>query len=122
MVLDIISWHFYEKPKELINELKLWLKALGNYFSLGILLSTLFAPWHRDLSIYVKGMGLGEYFIALTNNIISRIIGAIVRLFVLIAGSIVQILVFAFGIMAVICWLLLPFIIIFLIGAGIALL
>ncbi|MCL4427363.1 hypothetical protein M1534_03360 [Patescibacteria group bacterium] len=118
MLKDYLVWHFYEKPRDLIRVTRLWLRALNNYFSISILLRTLFYPWHRDVSTYEKGTGISERLNAWANNLISRGIGAIARLVVVLIGAISMAAVFAVGIIVVIGWFFVPLFILLIIGIG----
>jgi len=83
-----------------------------NYFSFVLLLKTFFSPWRRYRWSYPRGFNLGEFFSTLVSNIFSRIIGAIMRTFLIIAGIFMQIFVAVVGSIIFMAWILLPFIII----------
>jgi ATP-dependent Clp protease ATP-binding subunit ClpC len=99
-----IGWRWYWK--------RVWfnLKKLFHFFSFLVLLKTLFAPWKRlTAKDDVVGFDIAKFFENLSFDLISRIIGAIVRVglifFCLIMG-LIYILVSAifFG-----AWLVIPF-------------
>lgn len=79
-----------------------------DYFSIPFLVKTLFSPWRRYKFSYGRGFDIGRYLEALTFNIFSRFMGAIVRIVVIVVGVVLQILIFFFGILSIIIWLLLP--------------
>jgi len=70
-----------------------------NFFSIGYFAPRLFFPWHRDLSGYGRGFDLKRIFHVLGWNMISRVLGAIMRLTVMIFGIVVEV-----GL--VVCWTL----------------
>ncbi|MEK9148387.1 MAG: hypothetical protein AAB650_03025, partial [Patescibacteria group bacterium] len=60
---------------------------------------------------YQRGFELGEFFWTLASNLVSRILGAIVRLFVIAAGLVVLALVAIWCALALAFWFLLPLLI-----------
>ena len=105
-------WHFYEMPKFLIGVWKNYILFASNYFSLPIILKSLFAPWRRYRWNYPKVIDVGEFFNTLISNTFSRILGAIMRTVLIIAGIIFQIFVILAGLIIFVLWILVPFIII----------
>ncbi len=81
-----------------------------DYFSIPFLLKTLFSPWRRYSFSYGRGFDIGRYLEALVFNAFSRIMGAIMRITVIITGILLQLLIFFLGILLIIIWLLLPII------------
>jgi len=105
-------WHFYEMPKFLLGVWKNYILFALNYFSLPILLKSLFAPWRRYKWNYPKGFDVGEFFSTLVSNAFSRILGALMRIVLIIVGIIFQIFVVFAGLIIFLLWILIPFIII----------
>ena len=68
--------------KTWLNFIKFW----WYFFSIPLLLKTLFSAWHRDATKYPKGFALKEFSQALIFNLLSRFIGAFVRLITIIFG------------------------------------
>jgi len=89
-----------------------WLLVLKNldYFSIPILLKTLFAPWKRDI-LSTQNLSLNEKFRIWIFNLLSRLIGAVIRLFTIFFGLFLTLFLFIFGFAVVIIWILLPFLI-----------
>jgi hypothetical protein len=83
-----------------------------NYFSLPVLLKSLFAPWRRYRWNYPKVLDIAEFMSTVVSNFFSRLIGALVRIVLIIVGIIFQILVIFSGLIIFLFWLLVPFIII----------
>ena len=103
-------WHFWQAPKAI---LKGWGTILAfnfaNFFSIPLLFKTLFSYWHEYRWHYPKGLDIGKYLEVFFSNSISRIIGAIVRLIVIIAGIIAEIFIFLVGLTVLLFWFALPF-------------
>ena len=105
-------WQFYEMPKFLFSVWRNYLLFGLDYFSIPLLVKTLFSPWRRYNWVYPKGFDIKEFFNTLISNIFSRILGAMCRIVLIVFGIVVQILIFLIGIIAIVLWLLIPFIII----------
>ncbi|MDO8486191.1 MAG: hypothetical protein Q7S77_00630 [Candidatus Staskawiczbacteria bacterium] len=113
IIIMWFSWHFYEMPKFLFNVWRNYLLFGLDYFSIPLLLKTLFSPWRRYNWVYPKNFDIKEFFNTLVSNTFSRILGSMCRIVLIIIGSIVQIFIFLFGILIIFLWLVIPFIIIF---------
>ena len=102
------SWHFLELPKDIFKAWKNFLLFNLNYFSISLLLKTLFFPWRKYSYSYGRGFDLSRYFEAFTFNLISRALGAIMRICLIVLGLLVQIFIIFAGAIILISWLLLP--------------
>jgi|SRR3989344_2850530 len=107
-----VVWQFFEMPGVLLRVWNNYLIFATNLFSLPLLLKTFFSPWRRYKWRYPKGFDLGEFFSTLISNVFSRFMGALMRIFLIIAGILFQIFVGAAGAIVFVAWLLMPPIII----------
>ena len=107
-----ISWQFFDVPKNILKAWKNYLKFYWNYFSILLLIKTFFSPWHRYKWSYGKGFDIGKYFEAFVSNLISRILGAILRFFLIIIGLLFEIFIIFAGISIFLGWLVLPILLI----------
>src|SRR4030042_4222254 len=103
-----IDWYFFEMPKEILKGWKNFLYFNLNYFSIPLLLKTLFSHWKRYYWTRSRGFSFGEYFNVLVSNLMSRFLGALVRIFLIIIGLILELLIFICGLIVFLGWLLLP--------------
>lgn len=110
-----VLWHFGEMPKFLFSVWLNYLKFGMNYFSIDYLLKTFFAPWRKYNWKYPKGFDIKEFFNTLISNTFSRILGALLRIVLIVVGAIGQVFIFIAGLLAIFFWLLMPFITIFLV-------
>jgi hypothetical protein len=106
IVLAFLSWWYGRGWKLMFESLKKRVQGIGNAFSVSLLLRTLFAPWRRIIT--PPGASLADKFRALGDNIVSRVIGFIVRFFVLIGALISIVFVGLLSLIQVVLW---PFII-----------
>ncbi len=108
-----ISWQFFDVPKNILKAWKNFLKFNLNYFSVIFLLKTLFSPWRRYKMSYGKGFDIGRYVEVFFSNLLFRILGAVMRSFLIIIGLLVEVLIIFVGIALFFSWLILPAILIF---------
>lgn len=83
-------------------------KRIAEFFSIVSLLKTLFAPFRQD-SIDTKNAPINLKLQALGGNLISRIFGFMVRVILIVCGSILVLFNSAVGIALLVIWPLLPF-------------
>lgn len=110
--MEWLIWHFYDMPKFLLGVWRNYIMFALNYFSIPILLKSLFAPWRRYRWKYPKIVEIGEFLNTLVSNTFSRFLGAIMRVILIIVGIIFLIFVIFVGLIAIIFWILIPFFII----------
>lgn len=106
--LQYLSWHFLEAPKNILVAWKNFLKFGLNYFSIPLLLKSLFSPWHKYSWAYPRGFYPGKYLEVFISNLISRILGAILRIFLIIFGVLAEIFIVFAGVIIFLGWLILP--------------
>ncbi|MDP3991203.1 MAG: hypothetical protein Q8P63_02830 [Candidatus Nealsonbacteria bacterium] len=111
--LQYLEWHFFDALKGISAGWKNYLRFNLNYWSVPMLLKTLFSPWRRYHYSYGKGFNIKKYFEVFTFNVISRTLGAIMRSVLIIFGLIAEVFVFLAGALVVLFWLLLPFLLLF---------
>lgn len=107
-----ISWQFFDAPRNILGAWKNFFKFILNYFSVGLLLKTFFSPWRRIQVSYGKGFDIGRYLSAFSSNLIFRLLGAIVRSFLILVALLIELLIIALGIIVVLGWFLLPLLLI----------
>ena len=111
--LQWLSWHFFDVPRSILIAWKNFLRFNLNYFSIPLLLKTLFSPWRRYQFTYGKGFDIGRYFTVFFSNLIFRLLGAVMRGFLIIIGLLVEIFIIFAGFMVFLGWLILPILLIF---------
>ena len=107
-----IQWNFLDAPKEILKAWKNFLLFNLNYFSIPILLKTLFSPWRRYAWSYGRGFDIKVYFEAAMSNLISRSIGLIIRVFLIFIGSAIEMFIVLGGALVFLSWILLPFLLV----------
>lgn len=108
-----LQWHFLDVPKNILIGWKNCLRFNLNYWSIALLLKTFFSHWRRYQYSYGRGFDFGRYFEVFSFNMISRVLGAIMRSVFIILGLLTEILIILAGIIALLLWLILPALLIF---------
>ena len=83
------------------------LLSVYDYFSLDLLLRTLFAPFRQISAGKVRGP-IGVQLRALVDKIISRVIGSIMRTIMIVIGSVTLFIAAIIGLLRLILWPLIP--------------
>jgi hypothetical protein len=107
-LVGIMSWWYGDGWRGRAKMIAGRIGRTNDYFSVGLLLSTLFSPF-RQISAGAVDGPIGVQLRALGDKLISRMIGAIVRLFMIIFGIVVIVLQSVFGVVILLFWLLIPY-------------
>lgn len=108
IVLEWFLWQFLEVPKLILKAWKDFLRFGLSYFSIPLLLKTLFSPWRRYKWFYPRGFDFWLYFETIFSNLIFRALGAIIRSVLIMIGVFFEILIFFVGLFIFLGWLILP--------------
>src|SRR3989344_7373946 len=107
--MSFLSWHYSNGISFYFRRYIFTIKWIAHYFSLSLLLTSLFAPWKRLVDKEKKpGFDLTRVFEKFTFNILSRIIGAAVRLTLLLVGIFAIVFVSVTGLLGLVVWILIP--------------
>ncbi len=109
---EALVWQFFDAPKAILTGWKNFLLFNLNYFSVPLLLRTYFSHWHRYSYSYDKVFEFWKNIEIFVFNMMSRIIGAILRTFFIIIGATVEVAIVIIGLIILLIWLVLPFILI----------
>ena len=112
IIFQYLQWHFIGQPKAILRAWKNFLLFNLNYWSIPLLLKTLFSPWRKYRYSYGKGFDIKRFFEALSFNIISRAMGVIMRSILIFIGIITEIFIIFIGIIIFLGWLILPILLI----------
>lgn len=111
ILTSYLQWQFILAPQWLVVFIWNLQRALFQFFSVPIMVRTLFSPWRKD-SLAYRGGGLMHLATIFAWNQISRIIGFIIRALVISLWIIAEILFIALSGFVSIFFVLSPFIII----------
>jgi len=116
-----VEWYFIDIPKGIV---KAWVNFLLfnlYFFSVTFLIKTLFSHWHKTMWYRGRGFSFSRFFEAIISNVFSRVIGAVMRFFLIITSVIIEIIIFFSGIIILLFWMIMPFFIIYSFVFGIKL-
>jgi len=106
-LVGILSWWYGKGWVSRVHMINSRLKISVDTFSIGLLFKTLFNPF-RQISADATGRSLSEKMRAFFDRLLSRVIGFIVRSFMICFGFIFIALQALFGIFILMAWLVLP--------------
>ena len=114
-------WHYTRALAELFVISRDFLWFVYHFFSISILSRSLLSPWQRLDERYKKGFRIGATLETFILNTLMRIVGFLIRSFVILVGLATLALVFVVEIAFFLSWILLPIIIAVLLVSGIRL-
>lgn len=121
LFLDFIKWWYGPgwvlRVKLLFAHEKNWL----DYFSVNILLQTMFSPWRQNITSLGRDSSIQSKMSAAVDNLVSRLVGFTVRVFALFAAGVTAVVVLVFNLLLIVCWPLIPFLPIVILASGAAL-
>ncbi|CAN5360452.1 hypothetical protein BH09PAT4_BH09PAT4_04750 [soil metagenome] len=106
MIFELLHWWYGRGWELMITQALHRLGNLGAAFSVSILLRTLFSPWRRIISY--PGAGLDARLRAMLDNLVSRAVGFVVRLLVLLTVAILGVLAVLVGLLQILIWPVFP--------------
>lgn len=119
---EYLWWHYTLAWRDLGAIWGNYLWFIYHFFSIPVLIRTLFSPWKRLGESYPERFNLGATLATFFINSLMRLIGGVIRLALLIFGFAVYLLVILLGVITFVLWLVLPLIIILALILGLALL
>ena len=117
MIIELLRWWYGPGWLVAVRRISERNRSVSHAFSAPILLRTLFSPWKRIVTTNAKG--IDQMFRAMLDNLVSRAIGFMVRLMVLVAASVMLLGTFLMSVAIVAAWPLVPLAIIFCVVKGI---
>jgi len=107
-----LAWHFVDTPRTFGRAWRNYLYFVLNYFSVPLLLKTFFSHWRRYASPYGKGFDPKRYIETFVFNVMSRVIGMILRTLFIILGIVAETFVFSVGLAILLVWIILPLVLV----------
>lgn len=108
--MDFLAWHYTQGVEYYIKSVEATVKWFLHYFSIPLLLKTLFSPWKRMVTVDKSpGFNLQKRLEAFSFNMVSIVIGFIARLVLIISGIVFIFVAVMGGVVGFVFWLLIPF-------------
>ncbi|MEK7520331.1 MAG: hypothetical protein AAB581_03785 [Patescibacteria group bacterium] len=117
-ILLFFIWLFYESTMHAVAAWLFFVRTVLRLFSVPLLVRTFVDPWHRYWYGYPKQLDFAMIFQAFFGNLMSRVIGMILRTFFIIMGCAIAVVVGAIGAACIMFWMVLPFVSLFFIYMG----
>jgi len=117
LAISLVTWWYSKGWINTMTNLSSMVTGISRLFSVPILLRTLFAPWKRIISY--PGSSLDAKMRAFADNMVSRAVGFVVRILVLLTALIVEALAGSIGIIWIILWPCIPLLGVLLLVKGI---
>jgi hypothetical protein len=106
----LLSWWYVSGWSWLAKRSVVKYKLIGEALSIGILVKTFFAPWKQIQSTTT----LQNFIQSTVDNIISRVVGMVVRSLMLLTALILYLILTIFTIASFIIWPIIPLLIVIL--------
>ena len=109
-LLLILKWYALTEPRAIVIGYLRYARALQEIIPFAFLVMTLLCPWKniREKKTY-HGFNLTDFLERLTLNLFSRCVGAVVRIFTIIFGVLLQIILLAAFLGYLTFWVAYPF-------------
>lgn len=120
--LSYLTWHYTTGLRATAFLTLAYPAAFLDYFSVPHLSRTLFSTWHHDLMSYGRGFDPADFVWILAGNILSRLVGSIVRTITIAIGIFVSAVAFFIRALFLFLWIFLPVLIPFFFLRGLLLL
>jgi hypothetical protein len=117
IVFQFLAWYFWRVPKKILGAWINFLKFNVEYFSILLLLRTFFAPWKRYAWAYPRAFDLTKYLEITFSNLITRVLGMIMRTILIIGGLVVELFIFLGGLIIFLGWFALPLLLVIMFSA-----
>ncbi len=114
--IDLLSWWYGPGWVLAFRKIGERTSRIAASFSVGTLLKTLFSPWRRIVTVGAKG--LDAKMRALLDNLVSRAVGFVVRIMVLMTAAVMTGLSIIFGVLIAVVWPLVPLLIVYCLVRG----
>ena len=109
---EYLTWHYSKALLEIFELFKTYLKFGYHFFSMSLMLRTWISPlFRRREEMPVNVANIDALVMAVFGNLVLRIVGFVLRTFVLAMGIIFELCVTVFFILLFVAWILLPLII-----------
>lgn len=103
-----LEFQFVDVPREILKAWRNFLLFNLKFFSVGLLLKTFFSYWRNNKWSSPRSFDIGGFFSAAAGNLISRILGALMRSLLIVVGILAEIFILAVGAVILAAWIVLP--------------
>lgn len=119
LALQYLRWHYTQGVVDLVHIVGNFVWFFYEFFSIRLLFATLFVPFHRLNEEGPTGLDLGRMAEKLIVNMLMRLVGALMRISLILFGSMLIGLTLVVGLAFLVMWLCAPLIAVVLTVFGI---
>lgn len=116
IIFEWFGWWYTDGYRDLVGRIRDRIIRAWHYFSVSLLLKTLFAPWKRIITY--PGKSIQERLRSAIDNLVSRLVGFGVRVIVIFTAIIVVVITTLVGVVLLVGWPLAPILVAVLIVMG----
>lgn len=120
MIIDYFQWQFVLAPSWLLKLFWNLEQASLRFFSVKFMFRTLLSYWHKD-AVSWKGGTLTQYAVTIVWNVISRVIGFILRTIVILSWVVTQVTLVPMAMGLLVLFIMWPLLVIIGISTGLSL-
>jgi len=106
-VVGLLGWWYTDGWKQRFTAARRHIERIYDYFSIDTLIMSLFSPF-RQISAGQVGGSLSVKWQAFVDRTVSRCIGAVMRLLLVIVGCLALVGISLVGMISIVCWLCIP--------------
>jgi hypothetical protein len=117
--IQFVTWYLAKFPAEIAAQARNFMIWCWHYFSIGFFLPRLFSPWHKDISSYGRGFDLARWFHTASWNAVSRVIGAMLRIFFIVSGFAMEVAIAGIFVFLTLLWYALPVLVFYLVFSNV---
>lgn len=107
VLFAFFSWWFIYVPSKIFYICGKLLNKTFNYFSIDLLFKTILLPWKRD-EIDTTNMSLDQKLQVMVMNMISRLVGAVVRGGTIVIGFVIMTAIIVSAVLGTVGFILIP--------------
>lgn len=104
LVISILSWWYTKGWSYALDRIGVELNKINDFFAVGVLLKTMFAPWKQLSSVAT----FQTFFQVMIDNAVSRTIGFIIRFSVLLFAAVWAAFITIIGLVLLVLWGFIP--------------
>ncbi|OIO53312.1 hypothetical protein AUJ46_05580 [Candidatus Peregrinibacteria bacterium CG1_02_54_53] len=107
---DFLPWVLWQEPLNILRAYFDYAKAFAEILSVPFLFKTLASPWKGIAEEMPSALQWDKFLQAFFVNLVTRMIGMVIRLIAIVASLILQILLFAIFLVLFVGWFVFPLI------------
>jgi hypothetical protein len=114
LATQYLRWHYTQGVVDFVHIVGNFVWFFYEFFSIRLLFSTLFVPFHRLNEESPTGLDLGRIAEKVIVNTLMRFVGAVMRIGLILLGLFLICVVFALGLLFLVTWLCAPLVVLLL--------